>query len=99
MKPMHSWSRGQAELLLSVLIATSLALVLPGPHGRVMAATDSLELVPAADGWVNRGSITANYGSATVLRARMGKAESYLRFDLAAWRGLRISALSFTLAA
>lgn len=74
------------------------AILLPSSGGSVRGASPTLQLLPAADAWVSRKSPTANHGTATLLRARHGKAESYLQFNLAAWRGLRIADMSLSLA-
>lgn len=74
-----------------------MAAVLVPSNGHVRAATDTLQLTPAADAWVNSAYPTTNYGTATTQKARVAKAETYVRFNLSAWQGLRISAIAFTL--
>ena len=81
-------------LLIALLAATAVA-ALPGSAPAAAAAT--LGVQPGADAWVNKAKAGTNYGSATTLRARKGAAESYIRFNLSAWQGLRVSALDLVL--
>ena len=86
--------QGAAGLALAISVVMAPAFV---PATPALAATDRLTLTPAADAWVSSTSPTANYGTDTTQRARLAKAETYLRFNLSPWQGLRIAALALTL--
>jgi len=88
--------QGAGGLALSLSVVFASAFV---PASPVMAqvSTDRLTLTPSADAYVSSAAPTTNYGTASTERARVAKAETYMRFNLSPWQGLRVSALSLLL--
>ncbi|MDQ3937274.1 MAG: DNRLRE domain-containing protein, partial [Chloroflexota bacterium] len=89
--------KSRSKLLLATL-TVALTAYLAVPAASPTAAADVLQLNPAADAWTSNARPNANYGTATVLRARKGASESFVYFNLSAWQGLRVSTLELRLA-
>lgn len=83
----------------ALAIAMLMAAVLVPATQSAFAAGDTLQLAPAADAAVRSAYPTTNYATGTSLRARVAKGETFLRFNLSAWQGLRVAGLRLTLAA
>jgi SpoIID/LytB domain protein len=83
----------------ALVIAMLMAAVFVPATQSTFAATDTLELAPTADAAVRSAYPTTNYATATALRARLAKGESFLLFNLSAWQGLHVADLRLSLAA
>lgn len=77
-----------ALLAFAVLAATTLSAAVPMP---LRAVDSGVGITPVADTWVQFTKPNTNHGSATELRARKSRTQTYVKFDLNEWYGQPLS--------